>query len=70
MNALGIDTADIGFVIFWLERRGIEATDDLVDRIFAAAKASSRTLTGVQVPTIVDQAREVRQSLSRIAQRY
>jgi len=57
-------------VIFWLERRGIEATDDLVDRIFAAAKASSRTLTGAHVQAIVDQARDVRQSLSRIAQRY
>src|SRR4029079_16975206 len=29
-------------VIFWLESRGLAATDDIVDRIFAAAKASNR----------------------------
>ena len=32
-------------VIFWLESRGLPATDEIVDRIFAAAKASNRTLT-------------------------
>ena len=30
-------------VVFWLERRGIPISDELVDRIFAAAKASNRT---------------------------
>jgi 2-isopropylmalate synthase len=29
-------------VIFWLEKRGIPATEELVDRIFAAAKQASR----------------------------
>jgi hypothetical protein len=36
-------------VIFWLESRGLPVTDDIVDRIFAAAKASRRTLTHEQV---------------------
>jgi 2-isopropylmalate synthase len=46
-------------VIFWLERRGLPATDDIVDRVFAAAKASNRTLTGDQIQSIVDEARRV-----------
>ena len=36
-------------VVFWLESRGLPATDEIVDRIFAAAKASNRTLTHEQV---------------------
>jgi 2-isopropylmalate synthase len=32
-------------VIFWLERRGIPATDDVVDRIFACAKRANAVLT-------------------------
>ena len=40
-------------VIFWLESRGLPATDDVVDRIFAAAKASNRTLTHEQIQSIV-----------------
>jgi 2-isopropylmalate synthase len=36
-------------VIFWLERRGLPVTDEVVDRIFAAAKASRRTLTPDQI---------------------
>jgi 2-isopropylmalate synthase len=32
-------------VVFWLEKRGIAPTDEAVDRIFAAAKQSSRILT-------------------------
>jgi 2-isopropylmalate synthase len=46
-------------VIFWLEKRGLPATDEIVDRVFAAAKASNRTLTHDQVQTIVDEARRV-----------
>jgi 2-isopropylmalate synthase len=42
-------------VIFWLERRGLEASDELVDRIFSAAKASNRTLTGEQVQRLVEE---------------
>jgi 2-isopropylmalate synthase len=40
-------------VIFWLESRGLPSTDDIVDRVFAAAKASNRTLTHEQVQSIV-----------------
>ncbi len=32
-------------VIYWLEKRGIPASDELVDRIFAAAKQASQVLT-------------------------
>jgi isopropylmalate/homocitrate/citramalate synthase len=39
-------------VIFWLESRGLPATEEIVDRIFAAAKASNRTLTHEQVQNI------------------
>jgi len=40
-------------VIFWLESRGLPSTDEVVDRVFAAAKASNRTLTHEQVQSIV-----------------
>jgi 2-isopropylmalate synthase len=36
-------------VIFWLERRGIPATDELVDRIYQLAKTSDHTLTESEV---------------------
>ncbi len=36
-------------VVFWLERRGIPVTDELVDRIFAKAKASSTVLTNEEI---------------------
>jgi 2-isopropylmalate synthase len=36
-------------VIFWLERRGLAATDDIVDRIFARAKASATVLTEEEI---------------------
>lgn len=45
-------------VIFWLESRGLPATDEIVDRIFAAAKSSNRTLTHDQVEKIVEAARK------------
>ncbi len=32
-------------VIYWLEKRGLAATDELVERLFAAAKQSDRLLT-------------------------
>jgi 2-isopropylmalate synthase len=44
-------------VIFWLERRGLPAGEEIVDRIFSAAKASNRTLTHEQVQRIVDEVR-------------
>lgn len=36
-------------VIFWLEKRGIPATDDCVDRIFNAAKKATRVLTEEEI---------------------
>jgi 2-isopropylmalate synthase len=36
-------------VIYWLEKRGLKATDELVERIFAAAKQSNRLLTEEEV---------------------
>jgi hypothetical protein len=45
-------------VVFWLESRGLPSSDEIVDRIFAAAKASNRTLTHDQIQAIVDQTRK------------
>ena len=36
-------------VLFWLERRGIPATDDLVERIYLRAKASDHTLSDAEI---------------------
>ena len=44
-------------VVYWLESRGLPATDDVVDRIFSAAKASNRTLTSEQIQKILDEAK-------------
>jgi hypothetical protein len=44
-------------VIFWLESRGLPVDDDVVDRIYAAAKASNRTLTEHQILKIAEKAR-------------
>jgi 2-isopropylmalate synthase len=42
-------------VVFWLESRGLPVTDEMVDRIYAIAKASNRMLTHEQVQAILDQ---------------
>jgi isopropylmalate/homocitrate/citramalate synthase len=36
-------------VLFWLERRGMAATDEVVERIYQRAKASDRTLTETEI---------------------
>jgi 2-isopropylmalate synthase len=41
-------------VIFWLERRGITPTDQLVDRVFQKAKASPTTLTEAEILGVVN----------------
>jgi len=46
-------------VVFWLEKRGLPASDEIIDRVFEAAKASRRTLTHEQVQALVDEARRV-----------
>jgi 2-isopropylmalate synthase len=43
-------------VIFWLERKGMAATDELVDRIFQRAKASNRCLTEEEILSCCRQA--------------
>jgi 2-isopropylmalate synthase len=42
-------------VIFWLQKRGIAATDQIVDRVFQKAKASATTLTEEEVLAAVYQ---------------
>jgi 2-isopropylmalate synthase len=44
-------------VVYWLERRGIPATDELVDRVFARAKKSDHTLTDAEILECVTAAR-------------
>ena len=45
-------------VIFWLERHGYTATDELVDRIFTKAKRSDSVLTSEQIMTEIESAAE------------
>jgi len=40
-------------VIYWLERRGVPASDELVDRIFASAKQAERVMTEVEIHAII-----------------
>ena len=47
-------------VIFWLEKRGIAATDQLVDRVFQKAKSSSTTLTEEEIRAEVQRNEERR----------
>ena len=42
-------------VIFWLERHGIEPTDELVERIFARAKQADRVLTEAEIVALCGQ---------------
>jgi 2-isopropylmalate synthase len=43
-------------VLFWLERHGIPAADELVDRIYKRAKASDHTLSEAEVLECVERA--------------
>lgn len=40
-------------VLYWLEKHGIPATDELVDRIYSAAKQSERVLTEDEILALV-----------------
>ncbi len=42
-------------VIFWLEKRGIAASDELVERIYTAAKQSSRVLSEEEIHRLCGQ---------------
>jgi 2-isopropylmalate synthase len=43
-------------VLFWLEQRGISATDDLVERIYFRAKQSDHTLSEAEILACVPEA--------------
>src|SRR5579872_6335559 len=43
-------------VLFWLDRRGIPASDDVVDRIYQRAKASDHTLSESEILECVERA--------------
>lgn len=40
-------------VVYWLEKRGITATDELVERIFAKAKGATTVLTEAEIRTLL-----------------
>ena len=44
-------------VVFWLEKHGLPATEEIVDRVFSAAKASNRMLTHDHILKIVEEAK-------------
>ncbi len=43
-------------VVFWLEKRGLSASEEVVDRIFAKAKASPCVLTDQEIRDVLDRA--------------
>jgi len=51
-------------VHFWLERHGIPAPDDLVDRIYQRAKDSDRMLTDAEILECVHAAPGVQSSIA------
>ena len=51
-------------VHFWLERHGIEATDELVDRIYQRAKSSDRMLTDAEILEVCQASAVARPSLA------
>jgi 2-isopropylmalate synthase len=53
-------------VVFWLERRGLPATDAIVDRVFTAAKSSNRLLTHEQIQRLIDEALGAKPTLSKM----
>jgi 2-isopropylmalate synthase len=68
----GVVAADFGFrqkirigpmsgrsnVLFWMEQRGIEATEEKVERVFAAAKKSDRLLEDSEIHDLLTAAAE------------
>jgi 2-isopropylmalate synthase len=42
-------------VVFWLQRRGYEATDELVEAIFNRAKSGNRLLTDDEIKSVIDE---------------
>jgi 2-isopropylmalate synthase len=50
-------------VIFWLDRHGIAANDEVVDRIFKRAKASDRLLTEAEILECCQAPAEIKRDL-------
>ena len=44
-------------VVFWLEQRGLSAPPEVVDRIFATAKAAAAVLTEAEIRGVIGPAR-------------
>jgi 2-isopropylmalate synthase len=44
-------------VVFWLEKRGLPATDEVVDRVFAKAKGSTCVLTETEIRAVIAEAK-------------
>jgi 2-isopropylmalate synthase len=44
-------------ILFWLEKRNVPASDDLVERIYKRAKASDHTLSEAEILACVEQAK-------------
>jgi isopropylmalate/homocitrate/citramalate synthase len=40
-------------VIYWLEKRGIPAPDEIVDRVFASAKQAERVMTDAEILAVI-----------------
>ena len=51
-------------VVFWLERHGIMATDELVERIYQRAKNSDRMLADAEILECAQAAPGVQSSLA------
>jgi 2-isopropylmalate synthase len=49
-------------VIFWLDRHGVAANDDVVDRIYKRAKASDRLLTEAEILECCQAAAEIKRN--------
>ena len=45
-------------VMFWLEKRGLNASDEAIDRIFAKAKGSDAVLTDAEILSFLSPKRE------------
>jgi len=43
-------------VIYWLERNHIQATDEIIERIYARAKSSNQTLSEAEIRECVNRA--------------
>jgi len=43
--------------LFWLEHRGLPATDEVVERIYQRAKASDHTLSEAEILDCVEKAK-------------